>query len=109
MMTPEGYIKKQIRDWLHEHGAYVFSPVQQGYGASTLDILCCWEGKFVAIEVKAQGKKPTDRQLAIMAQIIAAGGIAIVAWSLTDVLEMLFFQLPWCRPPEEQPPEAQHD
>jgi hypothetical protein len=89
MITPEGRVKKQIRDWLREQGAYIFSPVQMGYGASTLDLLVCWNGRFVGIEVKAPGKKPTDRQYAICDEITMAGGRSIIAWSLEDVAEML--------------------
>jgi hypothetical protein len=89
MITPEGRIKKQIRDWLREQGAYIFSPVQMGYGAPTLDLLVCWKGKFVAIEVKAEGKKITNRQVGICGEIIRSGGIAIIAWSLKDVTELL--------------------
>jgi hypothetical protein len=54
MKTPEGKIKKQIVDWLRSQGAYVFAPVQQGFGASTLDLIVCWHGDFVAIEVKTR-------------------------------------------------------
>jgi hypothetical protein len=86
MITPEGRVKKQIRDWLREKGAYFFSPVQQGYGASTLDILVCWKGEFVAIEVKAENKNLTGRQEAIAKQIESSHGRVIVAYSLQDVI-----------------------
>jgi hypothetical protein len=89
MMTPEGRVKKQIRNWLREQGAYIFSPVQMGFGASTLDLLVCWNGRFVGIEVKAPGKTPTDRQCAICDEITMAGGQSIIAWSLKDVAEIL--------------------
>jgi hypothetical protein len=89
MMTPEGRVKKQIRNWLREQGAYIFSPVQMGFGASTLDLLVCWNGRFVGIEVKAPGKTPTDRQCAICDEITMAGGQSIIAWSLEDVAEIL--------------------
>jgi hypothetical protein len=85
MITPEGRIKKQIRDWLREQGAYVFSPVQQGFGQQSLDLLVCWRGDFVAIEVKAPGNKPTKRQELIADQIKAAGGITVLAYTLDDV------------------------
>lgn len=47
-------------------------------GASTLDCLVCFCGRFIAIETKAPGKKPTDRQRMIIEKIRAAGGVALV-------------------------------
>lgn len=76
-MTPEGKVKENIKKWLKAQGAYFFMPVQTGYGAATLDILVCYKGKFIGIEVKAPGKKPTKRQELCMNEIRAAGGYAI--------------------------------
>jgi hypothetical protein len=87
LKTPEGKIKDEIRKWLHEQGAYVFSPVQMGYGVQTLDLLVCWRGRFYGIEVKAPGKKLTARQAVIAADIRDAGGWVIVAHSLQDVVD----------------------
>jgi hypothetical protein len=83
-MTPEALIKSKIRAFLiDEMGAYYFAPVQMGMGVSTLDILCCIRGKFVGIEVKVPGKKPTTRQQQVIRTINSAGGVAF--W--TDSLE----------------------
>ena len=89
MKTPEGKIKDDIRKWLREQGAYVFSPTQMGYGAQTLDLLVCWKGSFVAIEVKAPGKKPTARQQVIFNEINTARGRVIVASELAHVTKFL--------------------
>lgn len=89
MKGPEAIIKDEIRAWLRAQGAYVFSPVQQGYGMQTLDLLVCWGGKFVAIEVKAPGKKPTPRQVNIMVEIENTKGLAFWVESLSDVKEVL--------------------
>lgn len=87
-MTPEGKVKKEIKEYLRSIGAYFFLPVQTGYGSSTLDILACVNGRFVAIEVKQPGGKATVRQKLIIDQIRAAGGTAILADSADEV---------WCR------------
>jgi len=84
-MTPEGKIKKEICDFLRANGAYVFCPVQRGMGAATLDILACWRGWFLAIEVKVPGKKPTKRQQFVAKEISKAYGVALVAYSVEDV------------------------
>ena len=86
-MTPEGLVKKKVRNYLVSIGAYFFFPVQMGIGSSTLDILCCIGGKFIGIEVKAPGKVPTPRQRLTMAAIEEAGGIAIWGDSVEDIIE----------------------
>ena len=61
--TPEGKVKDQIKSVLNKFGIYYFMPVQNGMGKPGLDFYCCYRGKFIAIEAKAPGKKPTPRQL----------------------------------------------
>jgi len=78
-MTPEGKVKKRLRKKLKElPECYVFMPVQSGLGASTLDYLCCINGRFVGIETKKpNGELPpkmTPRQEVVAAEIEAAGG-----------------------------------
>lgn len=90
MKTPEGLIKDKIRKWLREQGAYVFSPTQMGYGQQTVDLLVCWKGDFIAIEVKASPKhKPTARQEQVMADVISSGGRVIVASEVDHVSTFL--------------------
>lgn len=54
------------------------------------------DGRFLAIEVKRQGNKPTENQINFMAGINAMGGLAFVAYSLDDVFSHLkqYLQLP---------------
>jgi hypothetical protein len=89
MKTPEGKIKQKVRERLKAMGAYYFSPVQMGMGATTLDDLCCIGGKFVGIEYKAEGKVPTARQRLTAQQIQRAGGIAIWGDSVEAIMEAL--------------------
>ena len=89
MKGPEAKIKDEIRKWLAEQGAYVFSPVQMGYGKQTVDLLVCWKGFFVAIEVKAPGKKLTNRQYLILDEIANTGGITVIANGLADLRFLL--------------------
>lgn len=82
-MTPEGKVKRRLREKLKElPKRYVFMPVQSGLGASTLDYLCCINGHFVGIETKKpNGKLPpkmTPRQEIVAAEIEAAGGIVFL-------------------------------
>lgn len=57
-MTPEGKVKAAIAKWLKAHGAWYFMPVSNGMGRHGIpDFICCWRGKFLAIEAKAPGKR----------------------------------------------------
>lgn len=91
MMTPEGKTKLTIKRFLVELGAYFFMPVQRGFGDTTLDMLVCYKGRFVGIEVKRGDgvpNPPTPRQIFVMERIVAAGGISFVARSVQDVVDM---------------------
>ena len=91
MQTPEGKLKAYARKRLRAIGAYVFSPVQMGYGATTLDDLCCLNGRFIGIEYKQQGKEPTPRQYQVIEQINAAGGLAFACDSRESFEDALRF------------------
>ena len=93
MKTPEGRVKDEIRKWLKEQGAYVFSPVQMGIGSRTLDLLVCWRGFFIAIEVKRPGAKPTKLQYKIISDILTSGGYAFSADSLEVVKRHFVWQM----------------
>lgn len=86
--TPESKVKAKVKRLLDKYKArYEFWPVPYGYGASTLDCLICFCGQFIAIETKAPGKKPTDRQKMIIEKIRLAGGAAFVIDGDTTELE----------------------
>ena len=90
MMTPEGFVKKDVRKYLKGMGVYFFSNSTFGYGGSGQpDITCCMGGRFVGIEVKAEGKVPTTKQQQRLAAIRRAGGIGIWGDSLERVIEEL--------------------
>lgn len=77
-MTPEGELKARIKRWLEKKGAevYTFWPVQTGMGKRTVDLLACYRGTFVAIELKRPGKKPTALQERVLDQVADAGGVS---------------------------------
>lgn len=55
----------------------------------TPDIYACLQGRFIAIEVKQPGKKPTPAQVQVLTEIEAAGGITRVMTSASEVDVML--------------------
>jgi hypothetical protein len=73
--TPEGLVKQAVSNLLKKTpGIYYHMPVPGFGGDTTLDYLACHYGRFFAVETKAPGKKPTDRQKMIISVITAAGG-----------------------------------
>lgn len=77
MKSPESYEKDAICKYLDEIGAWYFKPFMSGYGkAGVPDIIACWRGKFLAIEVKREGKEPTVLQARMLREIEASGGAA---------------------------------
>lgn len=86
--TPEGAVKAAVKKWLAEHDIYYAMPMGTGYGSSGVpDFLCCHNGRFLAIETKAPGKRKNttalqDRQID---RIWRANGVALV---IDDVAQL---------------------
>jgi len=53
------------------------------------DIIGIYKGRFLSIEVKKVGNKPTDHQRDFLTRVDKEGGIAIVAYSVDDVVSAL--------------------
>ena len=79
MATPEKKVKDKVKKILEEYGAYYFMPATGGYGKSGVpDLVACLHGKFIGIECKANGGKPTALQEKNLNDIMNHGGIAIL-------------------------------
>ena len=79
--TPEGRVKDKVKKLLKEYGIWYYMPVQNGMGVVGIpDLICCWEGRMLAIETKAPGKlnNVTPNQQKRLAEIKRAGGHALV-------------------------------
>jgi hypothetical protein len=78
-VTPEGKVKAMLKKYLVKRAAYQFWPVQTGYGAAGVDCYACIDGQFWAIETKREGVETcTPRQMLVLKQVHAAGGIAAI-------------------------------
>ena len=78
-MTPEGKVKKRVKQILSDLDVYYLMPVTGGYGNSgTPDFIICIAGLFYGIECKANGGKPTALQLKNHEDIRKAGGFAMI-------------------------------
>ena len=79
MATPEGRIKAKVKAALKTLPvSFQHWPVQSGMGAPILDCIACINGRYIAIETKAPGKRPTPRQHMLIEQIEQAGGQTFV-------------------------------
>ncbi len=76
--TPESKVKIKVKKILMEYRAYQHWPVQNGMGAPTLDCIACYRGMYLAIETKAPGKKPTERQKMTIRHMQDAGAAVFV-------------------------------
>ena len=80
----ESKIQKSIIKYLESIGAYVIK-LKLTNASGNPDIICCYQGRFIAIEVKNKGNEATKLQQHKLEQIMLAGGIAMVAYSVADV------------------------
>ena len=85
---PEKDIVAAIRRYLSTLGEDVFFWKEHGgaYGTSGVpDIICCYRGRFLGLEVKRPGGRLTPLQKRTLARINAAGGIARRVENVEDV------------------------
>ena len=84
----EQQIQRNILKKLRARGIWAVKTIHTNRNGCP-DILACHQGRFLAIEVKRPGGKLSHLQIAQLARIETAGGIAIVATSWDEVLEKL--------------------
>ena len=90
-MTPEGKVKEEVKRWLKARNVWYYMPIQNGMGVVGIpDFVCCWEGRFIAIETKAPGKRANvsaNQERQIMG-IHQAGGSAIVVDDIAQLEQL---------------------
>lgn len=60
------------------------------YGTAGIpDIICCYRGRFIGLEVKTDTGQPTQLQLVTMRKIREAEGIAMVVRSVDEVKSII--------------------
>lgn len=86
----ESALQRQIIAYLREQGAYVFKVVGSPYQQrGTPDLLVCWHGRFIGIELKVPEQEATPMQNHEIYKIQKAGGRGAVVKSLGDVAVLL--------------------
>jgi pantoate kinase len=88
--TPEAKVKANIKKILQLHGVYYAMPMGTGYGNSGVpDFLCCLNGKFLAVEAKANQKMPTALQYKHLHDIEKSGGV----WWVVNETNLIAFEV----------------
>lgn len=87
----ESKVVKKILEHLRSRGAFA----TKSYGNPVVtrglpDIICCYRGRYIALEVKRDPSgKPTELQAFRLAEITRAGGIARVISSVDEAKALL--------------------
>lgn len=55
----------------------------------TADLLACYRGRFIALELKAEDGTPTPHQLKFIADVIDAGGLGAVCTTVREVITLM--------------------
>lgn len=90
-MKSENKIQKEFLDLLKEMGAWCFKTIRSNRKGIP-DIICCYKGFFLAIEVKKEGcgwEEASPLQKLEVENIIKSGGKAIVTSDINEVKEIL--------------------
>lgn len=89
----ESQFSKLVTKYLQEKGALVTNIAggsnYQRVGVS--DLLVCYKGHFIALELKVGTYSPDPLQLSYLLQVRKAGGIGIVLRDTIDELEIILY------------------
>lgn len=78
-----------MREWLSIQLDVKANKISDRYTKGIADFLCCVGGVFVAIELKAEDKKPSKHQLLFIKEVQNTGGIAGVCETLGEVKSLI--------------------
>jgi Holliday junction resolvase len=84
----EAKIQAKIIKFLRSIGVYVIKTIASGK-AGIPDVICCYNGSFVAFEVKAENGRVSDLQEYNINQIKSSGGSAFVVRSVDEVKQII--------------------
>lgn len=75
----EKAFEEQVKKWLKEHGAWYVKTWSNGVQRSGIpDLIVCWKGHFIGLELKAENGRPSALQMHEVEQIWKAGGKAFI-------------------------------
>jgi hypothetical protein len=105
----EKYYENKLKAWLKHRGAWLLKYWGGGVytRAGVPDLLVCYKGRFIAIEVKGDNGRISDAQRGEMAQIEAAGGVGIFYFpGMENAVDRIFDMIDaGLEPPQHTEPE----
>lgn len=84
----EKEIQKKILEYLNKNGAYAVKSIVTNRSGSP-DIICCFNGLFVALEVKTEKGIISKLQEYHQKEILKSGGIALIVRSIEEVKALI--------------------
>ena len=88
--TPEALLTRSVRQLLDAAGIWHYKAWGGPMSAPGIpDIIGCFKGRFIGIEIKAPNGKVSEYQAEFLRRINAAGGIGFVARNLDTVIDKL--------------------
>lgn len=89
-LIKESTLVENIKKYLKSEGAYVEKIWGGGFQSAGIpDLIACYNGRFLGIEVKVGYNKPSPLQTAKLEAITQAGGIGVCVWSLEEVKKVI--------------------
>lgn len=92
-MQPEAKIVKRVRERLERNGlgrCFKIHGEDSGFQEVGIpDLLCCYRGRFVGLEVKQPGESPSPVQKVVLYEIVKSGGYAAVVSTVGQVEDLL--------------------
>jgi hypothetical protein len=91
--TPEAILTRSVRSLLNATGIFHWKEYQTlGSFPGVSDIIGCYKGRFIAIELKAPKGILSPAQQTFIDRVNTAGGLAFVAKDMDTVIEKLGLQ-----------------
>lgn len=86
----ESVLVESIKKYLRSKGAYVEKIWGGGFQSAGIpDLIACYKGRFLGIEVKVGNNKPSEIQEVKLEMINNSGGVGIVVWDLETVKNII--------------------
>lgn len=85
----EATLTTKVRQWLEVQPDLHFYKASDRYHKGISDVIVCVRGKFVGLELKKDGGVTSPHQHLFIKQIINAGGIAGVCYTLGEVIALV--------------------
>lgn len=84
----EKKLQTKLQEILKAKGAYVFK-VMTANRNGVPDLIACYKGRFIGIEVKGPNGRPSALQLANIGMIREAGGLAGVVYEISQLTNLM--------------------